>query len=69
MSAKEKTAEKPSADNKYTVEALRASCAQLFGVSTATFDGALYKQKERISIKEAQKLIDEFKNKKIGGKA
>lgn len=69
MAVKEKNAEKPSADNQYTVEALRASCTQLFGVSTATFDGALYKQKERISIKEAQKLINEFKNKKIGGKA
>lgn len=56
-------------DTKFCVEALRASCTELFNVSSATFDGAMSTHSgERLTVDEAQKLVNEFLNKRIGGK-
>lgn len=68
----EKNAEKTysiSAEKTYSIRALRGSCAVIFNVSTATFDGALHDcTAESLTINEARTLIDSFLNKKIGGK-
>lgn len=58
-----------NAEKTYSIRALRGSCAVIFNVSTATFDGALHDcTAESLTINEARTLIDSFLNKKIGGK-
>lgn len=56
-------------EKTYSISALRNSCAVVFNVSTATFDGALHDcTAESLTINEARTLIDSFLNKKIGGR-
>lgn len=46
---------------KYLVEKLKKDCINLFGVTTSTFDGAMYGHDEtELSIDEARVIIDEF---------
>lgn len=68
MTKKENISEQET-KTKFTIDALRSSCTNLFNVSTATFDGALYNcSVDRLTVDEAKGLINKFLNKKIGGK-
>lgn len=56
-------AKQPKAEpvKKFLVEKLRKDCINLFGVTTSTFDGAMYGHDEtELSIDEAKAVIDEF---------
>ena len=42
---------------KFSVEQLRKHCVRLFGISSSTFDGAMYGKKEPMTIEEAKAII------------
>ena len=67
MAATRKT---PEIAEKFTVDALRASCVKIFGCSTAVFDGAMADKSktENYSRDEVKAFIDAFLSKKLGGK-
>ena len=46
---------------KFLIRKLREQCIKLFGVTTSTFDGAMYGIEEtELSIDEAKAIIDHF---------
>jgi len=46
---------------KFLIEKLRENSLKLFGVTTSTFDGAMYGHKEtEFSIDEAKAILDAF---------
>jgi hypothetical protein len=50
--------EKPEQEApKFSVEQLRKHCVRLFGISSSTFDGAMYGKKEPMTIEEAKAII------------
>lgn len=54
-----KTPEK--SEPKFLVEQLRKNCVTLFGVTTSTFDGAMYgHNKGEYTINEVKKIIEDF---------
>lgn len=56
-------------ENKYTVEKLRENSTHLFGVSTSTFDGAMYgHNEEKYTINEVKDIIDKWLYGKGGKK-
>ncbi len=76
MSSKQKAAEPQESINttlreappQFPISRLREDCLALFGVPTSTFDGAMYGVTREMSVEEAAKRIDSWKNSKIGGK-
>ena len=55
------------AEPKFVVEKLRSNCVEVFGVTSSTFDGAMYGHDldAEYSISEVKHIIDAFLN---GGK-
>lgn len=50
-----------TAPQKFLIRKLREKSLELFGVTTSTFDGALYgNTKEELSIEETKELINTF---------
>lgn len=48
---------------KFTIDRLRKHSVALFGVTTSTFDGAMYGHDEELTVKEAKAVIDEWLKK------
>lgn len=66
---KKENVDESATETKFCIDSLRESCTELFGVSTSTFDGALYGcSVNRLTVNEAKELINKFLNKKIGGR-
>lgn len=60
----EKPEVKQAKDPSFTVEKLRANCMKLFGISTSTFDGALYgNTKETLTVNECRAVINKWLGK------
>ena len=56
-------------EEKFSVEKLRQNSVALFKVTQSTFDGAMHGRKEKeFSIKEANRIIDEWLYGKGGKK-
>lgn len=52
---------KQEAEQKYTVEKLRVYCVKLFGVTTSTFDGAMYgHEAESLTVEQARSIIENW---------
>lgn len=53
--------------SKFCLEALRASCTELFNCSSSTFDGAMhgYQSTARFSTVEVADAIKKYKSQKI----
>lgn len=63
---KEAAAKKEApAEQKYSIEMLRKHCLKCFGVTTSTFDGAMYGHTEDLTLKEAQRVIKEWLGKEV----
>lgn len=46
---------------KYAIEKLRKNCIELFGITTSTFDGAMFSVAEtELTIDDAKDIIDKF---------
>ncbi len=66
--AETKKVEKPEAVKtetqskpKFLVSQLRKNCVTLFGVTTSTFDGAMYGHKEQeYTVDEVKKIIENY---------
>ena len=56
-------AEPQAADPKFTIEALRKHCYELFGITSSTFDGATYGLEGPLTKAEAQKAINKWLGK------
>lgn len=72
--AKEKNAENavaatPAAKvekvTKFPIETLRKDCGKLYGVSTSTFDGAMFGKSGEYSIEEVRGLIENWKKEVV----
>lgn len=50
---------------KFTIERLRKECYRIFGVTTSTFDGATYGLKDKFTVEEMQKHLDEWRKKRV----
>ena len=51
---------------KISIEKLRRSCGELFGVSRSTFDGATAGLAEKkYSVKEMEKIINDFLSQEV----
>ena len=52
------------AEPRYLVSSLRKNCIELFGITSSTFDGAMYGHDpdREYSIEEMKKIIDVFLN-------
>lgn len=51
-------------EQKYSLESLRENCSELFGVSKAYFDGAVYGLDiQEYSISEMKEIIDKWGKK------
>ena len=61
--AKAETATPVIAENKYTIEKLRANCLTLFGVTSSTFDGATHGLNDEYSVEEIKKIIEKWNKK------
>lgn len=48
-------------EKEYEIAMLRKNSMKLFGVTTSTFDGAMSRQTEPISITDAKELIEKWK--------
>ena len=48
-------------EKEYEIAMLRKNSMKLFGVTTSTFDGAMSRQTEPISITAAKELIEKWK--------
>ncbi len=46
---------------KFTKTRLRRDCLTLFGVTTSTFDGAMYGETGQLTVKEAKQRIEKWK--------
>lgn len=60
--------EQVSEQKKFPLPALRSACLDLFGCSSAVFDGATYGLTGKYSVDEIKDRIEKFKKTKIGGK-
>lgn len=64
----EKAQEKATV-TRFKVENLRKKCMELFGVTTSTFDGAMYASKQtELSVDEARTIIQTWLHGKGGKK-
>lgn len=52
-------------ESRYSVETLRRSCVELFGVTTAVFDGAVYGKSGKYTVKEMKSIIEKWENKEV----
>lgn len=53
---------------KFKIEKLRENSMKLFGITTSTFDGAMYGQNaEELTVEEARKIINEWLETKQKG--
>ena len=50
---------------KFPIETLRKDCVKLYGISTSTFDGAMFGKSGEYSIEEARTLIENWKKEVV----
>lgn len=58
---KQAEAEKPVRETVYDLPSLRKKSIELFGVSTAAFDGAMRGRTDPLAVGEARKIIEDWK--------
>lgn len=58
---KQAGSEKSMNETTYEISVLRKKSVDLFGVSTAAFDGAMRTHKDPVSVGEAKKIIEDWK--------
>ena len=56
---------KEPAKDKYLLSELRKNCVTVFGVTTSTFDGAMYGKDGMYSIEETKKIIKTWREEKL----
>lgn len=61
--AKAETETPVVAENKHSIEKLRANCYKLFGVTSSTFDGATHGLNDEYSVEEIKKIIERWNKK------
>lgn len=48
-------------DAKFPLATLRKDCVKLFGITSSTFDGAIYGKDGEYTIAEAKRIIEDWK--------
>ena len=48
-------------DAKFPLETLRKDCVKLFGITSSTFDGAMYGKTGEFTIADAASIINDWK--------